>query len=72
MRKRAPLIILSVSLALFAAGLAHLFKLRFDVGDIYPEYSSLRSDPLGTMALYEGLERIPALSVRRDFLAGNR
>jgi len=72
MRKSAPFIILSVCLALFAAGLTHLFKLRFDVGDIYPEYSSLRSDPLGTMALYESLERIHGLSVRRDFSANNQ
>jgi len=71
-RKSAPFIILSVCLALFAGGLVHLFKLRFDLGDVYPEYSSLRSDPLGTMALYESLERIPGLSVRRDFIAGNQ
>ena len=34
-------------------GLLHLFALRFAQGDVYPPYSSLRSDPLGKKALYE-------------------
>jgi len=36
-------------------------------GMCYPEYSSLRADPLGAMAFCESLERMPGLSVRRDF-----
>src|SRR5258708_2021039 len=72
MKRSLPLLVLLLSAAGFAYGLFQLFKLRFDVGDIYPEYSSLRSDPLGTMALYESLERIPGLAVRRDFLAANQ
>jgi len=58
--------------ALFAVGIVQLFRLRFEVGDVYPPYSSLRSDPLGTMALYEGLERLPGISARRDYAASNR
>ena len=30
--------------------------LRFESGDVYPVYSSLRSDPLGTRAFYDSLE----------------
>jgi hypothetical protein len=56
----------------FGAGLFELFKLRFETGDVYPEYSSLRSDPLGTMALYESLEKIPGLSLHRDLSAQNQ
>ncbi len=56
----------------FAVGLYQLFKLRFETGDVYPAYSSLRADPLGTMAFCESLERMPGRTVRRDFSANNR
>lgn len=42
-------------LVFFLGGLWHLFALRFTRGDIYPPYSSLRADPLGSRALYESL-----------------
>src|ERR1041384_6551771 len=71
MKTRAALLLLLICAALFVLGLYELFRLRYEVGDVYPEYSSLRSDPLGTMILFESLERIPGLSVRRDFSAQN-
>lgn len=51
----------------FMAGMVQLFLLRFEAGNVYPAYSSLRSDPLGTQAFYEGLRRISADSVNRNF-----
>jgi len=72
MNKRLSIIFLLICIVVFALGLAHLFILRFDMGDVYPEYSSLRADPLGTMALCEGLERMSGVSVRRDFSAANQ
>ena len=65
--KRLPLILLLVAAAAFGFGLLHLFQLRFEAGDVYPKYSSLRADPLGTKAFYESLHRL--LSVRRNFQA---
>lgn len=53
--------------AVFALALARLFELRFEQGDIYPPYSSLRADPLGTMALHEALRESGRLEVRRLF-----
>jgi len=50
----------------FAVGLTELFLLRFESGVDYPEYSSLRSDPRGTMALYESLSGMPGLEVSRN------
>lgn len=47
-------------------GVVKLFILRFDTGDVYPAYSSLRSDPLGTKAFYESLENLKAVSVSRN------
>lgn len=68
--KRAPFILLLVAAALFVAGLLHLFHLRFEAGDVYPPYSSLRADPLGTKALFESVDRL--LPVRRHFQSPNR
>jgi len=42
-------------IALFVYGAIHLLILRFEKGDVYPPYSSYRSDPLGTKAFYEAL-----------------
>src|SRR3954467_10787694 len=70
--KRFPIFLLILCAAGFAFGLYELFKLRFELGDVYPAYSSLRSDPLGAMAFCESLEQIPGLSVRRDFNNDNR
>src|SRR3989454_10967900 len=69
MKKHFPTIMLALVAVILAAGLFQLFRLRFAEGDVYPAYSSLRSDPLGTMAFCESLEKIPGLSVRRDFSA---
>jgi len=52
--------------ALFAAGLAHLFQLRFGAGDVYPPYSSLRADPLGAKAFHDSLVEA-GLPVRRSY-----
>src|SRR5580693_2242729 len=57
----------ALALAGFVFGLIHLFQLRFSAGDIYPPYSSLRTDPLGVKMLYESLDRLPGLSVGRFF-----
>ncbi|MGA2543143.1 MAG: DUF4350 domain-containing protein [Verrucomicrobiota bacterium] len=59
--------LLALSLAGFAFGLVWLFQMRFDAGDIYPPYSSLRTDPLGVKAFYEALQNLPGLSVTRFF-----
>ena len=47
---------LLVVLAAFLFGLLHLFNLRFAAGDVYPPYSSLRSDPVGCRIYYESLK----------------
>jgi hypothetical protein len=63
--KRLPVILLLLATLGFAFGLAHLFRIRFAAGDIYPEYSSLRADPLGTKAFYKSLAAL--LPTRRNF-----
>jgi Domain of unknown function (DUF4350) len=61
--KKLPIIVLTLVLAGFTFGLVHLFNLRFESGDNYPPYSSLRADPLGSKALYESLDLL--MPVRR-------
>lgn len=46
--------------------LYHLLSLQYESGEGYPEYSSLRTDPLGTMALYEALDSISETQVERN------
>jgi hypothetical protein len=72
MKKFLPLFLLLGCIAFFAYGIVKLFELRFQSGDFYPAYSSLRADPLGTMALYESLGKMRGVSVRRDFSTSNR
>ncbi|MCL4790040.1 MAG: hypothetical protein KJ070_25200 [Verrucomicrobia bacterium] len=72
MRKRLPIFLIVVCAAGFVFGVVQLFKLRFESGDVYPPYSSLRADPLGTMAFYESLEKLPGISVHRDHSSANR
>jgi hypothetical protein len=71
-KSKWPVFLLVFATATFALGLWHLFRLRFETGDVYPPYSSLRADPLGTMAFYESLARLPGISVSRDFTEANR
>ncbi|MCP4746701.1 MAG: hypothetical protein GY874_11270 [Desulfobacteraceae bacterium] len=65
--RRNRLILVLVMAAAFAAGLTKLFLLRFEAGDVYPVYSSLRSDPIGTQALYESLKSVTGTTVQRNF-----
>ena len=55
--------------AIFLYGLWRLYDLRFSAGDVYPPYSSLRADPLGAMAFYEGIGQLPGFTVERNFVS---
>ncbi|HLZ18155.1 MAG TPA: DUF4350 domain-containing protein, partial [Smithellaceae bacterium] len=64
---KTGVIVLLVVLAAFAAALAQLFAIRFEAGDIYPPYSSLRADPVGVKAFYESLGNLPGMDVNRNY-----
>ena len=59
-------VLLGITSAVFTIGVVKLFMLRFDTGDVYPAYSSLRSDPLGTKAFYESLKNLKPVLVSRN------
>ena len=65
MNTRGPLLILGAVLVALALGLTALFRLRLGQGDVFPAYSSLRSDPLGTRALHDSLAELPGFRVER-------
>lgn len=53
--------------ALFFAAVGDICVLRFRRGDVYPLYSSLRSDPVGVKALYDALAAMDGLQVQRNY-----
>ena len=55
-----------IVLAGFTWGVIQLFQTRFARGDIYPAYSSLRSDPLGAKAFYQSVARLDQFQVSRN------
>ena len=63
---------IGIGAMLFVAGVIYLFLLRFEAGDVYPPYSSLRADPLGTMAWFESLQKLSGLTVRRDVSSNSK
>jgi hypothetical protein len=71
-KRYAAACILAILAAALVLGIAQLFALRFESGDVYPPYSSLRADPLGTMVFFESLEGLPDFSVQRDYSTSNR
>lgn len=62
-----PVILAIVLVALLGYTVMRLFSLRFARGDIYPPYSSLRTDPLGTKVLADAISELPGFSVQRSF-----
>jgi hypothetical protein len=63
---RGFLILLLATLAAFIYGVLQLIELRYETGDVYPAYSSLRSDPMGAEVFYDSLEEMPGIKVSRN------
>jgi hypothetical protein len=63
---RVQALTLLVLFLVLGLGVAHLFGLRYSRGDVYPRYSTLRADPLGTRVVLEALRRIDGLMVYRN------
>jgi hypothetical protein len=66
MKRRLPILVLVMIAVMFTAGLYWLYQLRISGGDVFPRYSSLRADPLGTRGFYEALDALPELDVGRS------
>lgn len=60
-------IIFALCALVFALGLGWLFWLRFQAGDLYPPYSSLRGDPLGIQVFFESVQGVGEAGAARNF-----
>ncbi len=60
----AWIVLIGSFLALLFFGL-HIFKMRLETGDSFPEYSTYRADPKGLRAFYESLQATDLIQVRR-------
>jgi len=67
MRARNVALGLILGAGLIAGGL-YLLQIDFASGDVYPDYSSLRSDSSGSKLLYDTLARVPGIAVSRNLL----
>ena len=65
-RGKFHLLLLILLAAAFAGFVLWMLNLRLSTGDSYPPYSSLRADPLGSRALHDALDGLPALSSSRN------
>lgn len=54
-------------LVLLVWAVSRLFELRYKRGDVYPQYSSLRADPLGTKAIFDAYSELPGFELQRNF-----
>ena len=61
-----PALFLLAIAALFLCGVVRLLIARFETGNVYPPYSSFRSDPLGSKAFYEGLGLLSQVKPARN------
>ena len=65
-------LILVALLVCLIAAFTTILEMRFSPGDIYPHYSTKRSDPLGARAFYESLERLPGIEASRNVVSLQR
>ncbi len=59
------ILIAVVAAAIWAFG--SVLSSRFSQGDVYPRYSTLRTDPLGAKALYEAMDQLPGVECQRNY-----
>ena len=67
-RLRLGLILLGV---LLLGGFFTVLERRFAEGGLYPHYASFRTDPMGTSAYYETLDRLEGIEVSRNLKSLN-
>ena len=66
MKNRTTLFLAVLIAAVFVTGIVRLFVLRFEAGDVYPPYSTLRTDPLGGKAFFMALKNLPGIEAGRS------
>ena len=54
--------------AVFLWGVIGLFNRQFASGELYPEFSTMRTDGMGARLLFDSLGKLPGITVERSFL----
>lgn len=72
MRRHGSWMFVAGLLLALGLGVAALYRLRVARGDVFPAYSSLRADPLGTRALHDAAALLPGREVLRWLRAPER
>ena len=67
MKKPGAILLVFALAAVFAGVLVYLFHRQLAGGDVYPAYSSLRSDPAGAKLIFESLRRLPGVTAIRSY-----
>jgi len=67
MNKPGSILFLILLAILFGGGLWYLLESEFAAGDVYPAYSTLRSDPSGAKLIFESLHRLPGVTAIRSY-----
>ena len=65
-RSGAGLLLVAI-LVIAVVALTRVLSIRYDAGESYPAYSSLRADPLGTRVLFEAINKQPGVKATRQF-----
>lgn len=68
MKNKKNILIFLFILGLFFYGIWFFVEKQMVQGTIFPQYSSLRTDPLGTSIFYEAFSKMPGFSVDRAYL----
>src|SRR5437868_6297045 len=66
---RVAYVFFALAAMVFVAGMLTLANREVSSGEAYPVYSSLRTDPDGAKLLYDGLGRLPGVSIARNFMS---
>ena len=68
-RRKILLLLTLAAFALLGFAAFRLLLTAFEMGDMYPEYSSLGAELEGTEVLYEALEALPEIRVSRSYVS---
>jgi hypothetical protein len=72
MKNRFARLLLLILTGSFLYGVHGLFTLRLEDGEMFPVYSSLRTDPMGAKGFYEALRALPGVTAERHYLGLNQ
>lgn len=68
MNARKAALAVAILGGVFGWGVIRLFNRQFAAGELFPEFSSLRTDRMGTKLVHDSLGKLDGITVERNFL----